>query len=284
MIERFHKNVFFAEWSVAELANAHAYKTRFKRCEDPISFASVAQNPAFYDCESVTDAAARLTSGWSDGTEKLAGIAREIGEVALAKSRARRVRFGDTGDEVDISRAMAGQWDQAFRTTRRVWTSGSNVVEIYTRMGGASYRGADELFYRGAAGVVLTDILENAGYRVRLVATHVAASTGGGAAQVCRVDYPLKEADQPLSLDLVAAVACKASTARALSLRARETLPFNNLDGHGSSEAYGLLEQLADAGEGFPEGSIVLGSNCFDERACVAEIRRGLQLIQGTVE
>lgn len=283
MLERFNikAGVYFAEWTVAELAKAHTYPTRAKNF-NPVTYASVAQDPSFYGCESVTDAARPLTQGWTEGAAQISALAQTIGDVVGAKSRARRVRFSDVGDEIEIGRALAGQWEHAFRTTRREWVAGSAVVEIFTRMGGSCFRSQDELFYRGAAGAVLCDVLENAGYRVRLVATHCAKVQRSG--EVCRFDYVLKEAADPLSLDLVAAVACKGSTARALSMRARETAPFRNLSGHGSSEAPEIPADLAAAGEGFPEGAIVIGTDCFDEGSCIAEIRRGLEIVQTGVD
>jgi hypothetical protein len=69
---------------------------------------------------------------------------------------------------------------------------------------------AEELFWQGAAAAVITDILEEAGYRVEVYANRV--SERHGRRHCIRVK--VKEADMPMRLDGVVAVLCHAGIFR----------------------------------------------------------------------
>lgn len=101
----------------------------------------------------------------------------------------------EAGDEVDVDRLRRGA--PYWRTTRRDHRPGPVSATILTNISTPCFRKSDTILWRGAAGVCLTHILEQAGYRVELWAVNNATTgyqNGDGAAQaVC-----LKRPSDPL--------------------------------------------------------------------------------------
>src|SRR5207247_4267637 len=115
-----------------------------------------------------------LENGWPDGAKRLAEFAGKLAsEVPQAKSIRRRLRWADEGDEVCNDRLRSGLIDQGWRSMHRAPLVAPQTVVIETAWGGSFSRTAEELFWQGAAAAVLTDVLENAGYRVEIFASRV---------------------------------------------------------------------------------------------------------------
>ena len=107
------------------------------------------------------------------------------------------------------------------------------TVAIETTWGGHYGQTAEELFCQGAAAAVMTDILEEAGYRVEVYANR--ESERRGRRHCIRVK--VKEADMPMRLDGVAAVLCHAGIFRTFGFLCIEQAEFDVGDwghGHGS--------------------------------------------------
>ena len=77
--------------------------------------------------------------------------------------------------------------------------TGSPIVSILVNVTASCYRQASDILWRGAVGVVLTDLLERAGYRVEFWGAQYClpayVDRTGCFQAVC-----LKRADQPLDL------------------------------------------------------------------------------------
>jgi len=129
------------------------------------------------------------------------------------------------------------------------------TVAIETTWGGHYGQTAEELFWQGAAAAVMTDILEEAGYRVEVYANRV--SERHGRRHCIRVK--VKEADMPMRLDGVAAVLCHAGIFRTFGFLCIEQAEFDVGDwghGHGSELNPGDAEVLNGGVESIHIGTI----------------------------
>lgn len=83
------------------------------------------------------------------------------------KSHMRKLRYNDfDGDELDYDRLRAGQ--EYWRKAVREEASGPTEVTIVTDISANATINATDVYWRGAAAIALTTILEAAGYRVEL--------------------------------------------------------------------------------------------------------------------
>lgn len=106
---------------------------------------------------------------WDEGIEIVEKMLGRLDQVELPRptSRRRRRRWSDDdGDEVDYDRLRSGR--QFWRKTHRTNVSGPQIVTLISDMRAPCFRSAEEVLWRGAASVVLTKLLEEAGYRVEL--------------------------------------------------------------------------------------------------------------------
>ncbi len=227
---------------------------------------------------SVEAARKLMENGWSDGVERLQSLCSDL-NPPQAKTRKRRPEWRDDGDELSVDRAMSGAWDQAWRTSRRVWSAGPTTIDLYTIYGGSAGMTAEQIFWNGAACVVLADRLESAGYRVRIVASFL----HGNGDTVVRSDVVIKEADEPLRIDGVAAILCHAGVYRTFLFRTWGVMPFALTDGLGPAiyqfNSYAVAKMKA-AGE-WPEGSIVI-DQALNRDQCIARIDEIMGKIENT--
>ncbi len=154
-------------------------------------------------CATGNDVQRKVNDGWPEGRERLNELRSQIGTIELApQDRRRRMTRSDMGDSLDIHAVYAGRLDIAWRTAKRRNTQGPQHIDLCANMLCSGNEHSDVLFWRGAAATILTDLLESAGYVVRL-----AIVFGGvlrGAEQVsCRII--VKSHDMPFDVTSVSA-------------------------------------------------------------------------------
>ena len=94
----------------------------------------------------------------------------ELMDLPVLKDRRRRTQFReDDGDEFDYDRFRGGQsyWRQCVRED----TDGSTEVTIITDLTASAVQSSENLLWRGAAAIALTELLEAKGYTVELWVT-----------------------------------------------------------------------------------------------------------------
>ena len=228
---------------------------------------------------SLAEARALLEEGWPKGARRLKALAERLAEeIPPAKSIRRRLRWSDDGDEVSKDRLNGGLVDSCWRVSKRELVASPEVVTVETNWGGTARRSAVELFWQGAAAACLTDILEQAGYRVELYANNYSVHPLGRTLLRIRV----KEADAPDRIDALASVLCHAAVFRVFGLAAKEQAPFHVDGGHGQTteitrEQFGELEEkLSQTGR----GTILVGA-IYDEQSAVRAIEAEIARLQG---
>ncbi len=145
---------------------------------------------------------ALLADGWADGAAKARQVTPKIANVdAHTANVRRRVRWADEGTDLCIDRALAGDWDKAWRSSQRV-AGRPRVLSIGCNFGGGSMTSHEQLFWCAAQMIVLTDRLEQAGFAVELHAY----KCNDIHPQAILIDVLVKRPDQPLRPDMVAAI------------------------------------------------------------------------------
>lgn len=163
-------------------------------------------------CRDTAEIQAVVEDGWQQGAERALAAVQQIAPLAPIKDVRRRVRWAETGTELHIDRAMAGEWDVAWRN-KGTALGVSRIVSLGAAFGGSCAKSSEQLFWTGAQLVVATDILENAGYRVEV--RGLAACTSHYATGQLLTDVLVKRAGEPMRPDSVAAAFAHAGVFRA---------------------------------------------------------------------
>lgn len=127
--------------------------------------------------ESWADCANKTNEPWLEGLTVIEELMSRIRHESLPTptSRRRKMRFGEQGDEIDFDRLRAGDekyWHEAFRENVRA----PQTLTLFCNVAASYNVGSRDVFYRGAVGIVLADLLSQAGFSVELYL--VSASSG----------------------------------------------------------------------------------------------------------
>ena len=223
-----------------------------------------------------SDAEALVAKGWAEGAERIDALRRTLrSTVKPPLSRKRRQIWSDDGETLDADRALAGQWDTAFRTTKRAMVRAPAMVSILVNWGGNWSVAAEQLFWQGAQAVVLSDILEDAGYRTRITAVGAVDSYRNVKASVIHV----KDHGEPLRIDAVASIICHGGVYRCFGFAQTVLAPWDvggSLGCHlDIAEARRILE---DADE-WPSDALAM-SDAYDQDRAAENVARALAAIE----
>lgn len=151
-----------------------------------------------------------LRDGWTEGAARLSELSEHVLSASSAESIRRQIVRGSEGDDLDIHRVYCGGLDTAWTKRKRASRTAPPTITLVSILGCAFSIEADRLFWRGAAMAKLSDILQEAGYNVEILA--VLAAFGLCKSQDARslVGHviPVKRADMPLDICSVATTIC----------------------------------------------------------------------------
>jgi hypothetical protein len=136
----------------------------------------------WYGFKNYATALSAISDGDPIGALQISTLTQKLKTKLPRAQGHKRVKFrGDEGDELDIDAVYRGDLSRAWEGTRREVRRGSGIIRIMVDIGGNSCMSADELRWRGIAGVALSEIITKAGYSVEITAgsavTNVAEST-----------------------------------------------------------------------------------------------------------
>lgn len=227
------------------------------------------------DVASWDDAIGLLNHGWEEGAHKTTALAIELdGKVRAHEGFRRRIRFSDSGDELDADRVVRGEWDTAWSSMQRKRVAGaSNIVTLGCAFGANAIVDSDSLFWCGAQMIVIADFLENAGYQTEIIG--LANTQHGKRGKMEKLGHKsvycqylsavyAKRAGEPLRVDLMASVFANAGLFRTLGfelfLRSRCLVS----DGIGSSQcsvaSLTIATGKAEAAGMLPAMDVIVGS------------------------
>ena len=144
---------------------------------DPNRFQSRERSFVGRKLDSWDDAYEAAHTEWAEGIEIVERFVKELEDVSIPELRShkRRVKFNeDDGDELDYDKLLAGNM-QFWRKSEREASTGSTEVTIFVDCGANASVSSRDILWRGAAGIALTKILEEKGYKVELWMTNTTA-------------------------------------------------------------------------------------------------------------
>jgi hypothetical protein len=174
------------------------------------------------------EAIALVSEGWTDGARRAATITPQLAAVVPPpREIRRRVKWDETGSELHLDRALAGDWDKAWRNTGP-HVSTPRVVSLGCTFGGNANVTAEQMFWTGAQMIVAADLLENAGYavEVRGLINWAPRMVSPGDCRTSLVDVRVKMAGQPMRPDAVAAVFAHAGVFRSFGFALGACMPW----------------------------------------------------------
>jgi len=186
--------------SVTELAEAVGPATDAHRRP----FGGDLSRSAFYGREfrSFGELAQATREPWEDGMKVIRDMIDQLKNIDLPQvtSRKRKMRWNDSdGDEVCVDRMRSGQ-DFWRRSERQPVKSTQGTVTIVFDAATSGQVSCDDMLWRGAAVLLLTKLLEDAGYRVDL---WIADPGTGFYEQDSFIAANVKRTHQPLNLAAV---------------------------------------------------------------------------------
>lgn len=159
---------FLISSSVRELADAAATGTK----SHPRPFIHHLRDRSFFgrEFDEWDDVCTASTEVWQHGMDTISRMLSELEHIDLPQvtSRKRKLKWKDDyGDELCRDRELSGQaaWRRKERQHVKTKRGSITIVSELTAHGGVS---PTDVLWRGAAALMLTHILENAGYRVEL--------------------------------------------------------------------------------------------------------------------
>lgn len=129
-------------------------------------------------------AIAALTDGYPAGESAVRAFHEQIKvDLPRAEGHHRAKMRGSFGDEVDVHAVNRGQLDRAWTSSTRAVRKGSGVLRLVVDIGANGRTRADELRWRGIAGLSLSEVMGRAGYSVEIVASFAVQD-------ICRASNP----------------------------------------------------------------------------------------------
>lgn len=215
------------------------------------------------DATGTTDAVAKLTAPYEAGAAIINRIEKAAANIKLPPqmdTRRRRVR-GDQGDELDIHAVWRGQSATAWARMGKRQVTAPPMVSIVINSIISADNDKTVISYRGAVGIVLCQLLERFGYRVRLVVAR-GGTTFSDSKEKFSCRTTIKDYGKPLDRETVAC-ATHPAMQRVLGLR----WSWVHMQGKGSIGGNSVGEAAKDANE------IFISAEVKDERTAIAKIQ-----------
>ena len=167
----------------------------------------------------------------------------------IVQSIRRRVHYGEQGDELDIHRVYRGEFDKAWRYTKKQKAlGGSRNITILVNLGANCNITSEDLGWRGIASLKIADTLTNAGYNVRLLGYSVGLDDCNNKTHNALTTVPIKDFDEGLDVTKLAAIMCRGAFFRTVIFAARTVgADKNDLD---VSSGLGRSSGLDDSNQG----------------------------------
>lgn len=231
------------------------------------------------EVDSNADLSKLLEQGWQDGAKLVAELAEEVLNAVPRPAGARRkVRWQDTGDELDMMRAYRGGLDTAWRATPRQRDRAPRVISLTVDVGQNCHVGAEQLQWAGIAAAALTDALEDSGYRVELHAACAAKSNVPGNG-VALTRILAKRAGEPLNREVLAALVALPATFRWYGIMSWLAHPQDIGAGYGQSVHLAEVLEAAATEQAIDATEILLGG-CLSREEAVALVTETLQRME----
>ena len=220
-----------------------------------------------------------LVSGYPAGERKVEAFRNEIvASLPRALGHHRAKQRGEFGDELDIHSVYRGALDKAWTSSVRRIRKGTGVLRLVVDIGGNAHTSANELQWRGVAGMSLAEVMSKAGYSVEIVAAQAVADP---AKQINTImSCVIKPRSSQVDKGLLAATVCLPGFFRVLGFASI----VRNCDNAGLIADGGLGHYLAVSGLlPVPDKvtQLCVPGEVMDKNSALNFVRESVTLLQG---
>lgn len=174
-----------------------------------------AGSPSFYGGVSEHEARQRLTTGWDEGATEVLALSRTlVNSIPRPVNVRRRQRWMDVGSELNIDRALRGEWDTAWRGAKQTPAVSTQLVHILMPWAFSAAVAYENIKWSGVVALAVMDALEGEGWQVDLKMVNYAPDGYSHSHLIGTTVIELKEAGEVVNLSSLAAVAASPSTFR----------------------------------------------------------------------
>ena len=179
------------------------------------------------------DGVARIArQGWPRGLQRLqAALGALAPDMAPPRDVKRRLRWADQGDMLDMQRVYCGQLDSAWRKTARTECRAPRRITLAANCNIQAAAPSDWLFWRGAAVARAAELLEDAGFSVRILYVYSGRNDETGEDSVASVC--IKAFGAPIDLLGIASTLCLPAFTRVLAFAWRASHALTRVPFHG---------------------------------------------------
>lgn len=227
------------------------------------------------EVNSLSDAEKLVAEGWREGADKALAMVEEVYancKLPEPKDVRRQQVWADDGDDLDYDRLMSGEIETMWRTTKSNGKGFNPHATLMVSWGGNANISAEALFWSGAVAIILSDLLEDSGYR-----TEIVGGMGGfhrATKQYTISSVCVKELNEPLRTDAVAGALCSAGVFRTVGFKAilaADTEIDSSLGSNVSLEKMpaGLIHEATP----YTDNMFII-KQCLNKEDAIAEINR----------
>ncbi|MCP4451274.1 MAG: hypothetical protein GY809_07410, partial [Planctomycetes bacterium] len=120
-----------------------------------------------------------LSGGWTDGAKVIYDMAHKMqARLPIPKDLRRRIRYGNTGDEIRVNRMLAGQYTDLWKSRKRQHVVSQPVITIAAHYC-SLWSPPSEQIVSGGLAAALAYILEEYGYRCEILGINTEAPDYG---------------------------------------------------------------------------------------------------------
>lgn len=150
---------------------------------------------------------------WPEGVARVLENMKRLGLDRKPTNMRRARQWCDQGDELDIHKVYSGSLDTAWQRCRRRSVTSSRNITLLCNIAINGGVAAEALFWRGAAALIVSDALTDAGYNVEIEAVDMGRFAFRDNSHYC-VATKVKHASSPLDLNALAVSLCLAAFMR----------------------------------------------------------------------
>jgi len=177
----------------------------------------------WFGTSSFEEAVRLAEHGWPDGLARIKTLSSKLKPLMTEQTERHISRFCEAGDEVDIGRYVTGEPECMVDYEMKIVPAAGRVVKILANVSASCGIDTEQMFMRGAAAVMLADLVEQSGLRSEIWISSAGHCYDGGPGKV-DMRVCIKKPDQPLEMDRVAFMLANPSVFRRLMFMAYEQL------------------------------------------------------------
>ncbi len=222
-----------------------------------------------------------LMDGYPQGERAVREFHDKIkADLPRAEGHHRAKRRGNFGDELDIHSVNRGACDRAWTSSTRAIRKGTGILRLVVDVGANGSTSADELRWRGIAGLSLSEVMARAGYSVEMVAAFAVQNICSAKNQRVMTSIVVKPRGSQPDYGMLAATVALPAFFRVLGfasiIRAADSQGLSVNDGLGNYlDVSGVLPVPDKVSQIFVPQSVI------SERTATTWVKQTVALLQG---